>query len=150
MLNEIGDWLETNIRAALGVPTLADGFRTVQQGEEYPPAAYPYLYIVAGPFRAEVAEFGDGDGVYDRLYRFNLAGAVYATSRANALAGLETQTKRLERWCVATNGMGGLSDGTESVFESLPGPVEPQIQGSGEQWIGYFLVPLNIKTTGAS
>lgn len=100
MLATIGQWLEDNIDATFGEGGDYNDvfFRLVSQTELNPPQTFPYLYIIAGPFRPQIVEFGGL--TTDWQYQFTLTGGVLSTTREGALALLETMAKRLADWCV--------------------------------------------------
>lgn len=146
MLAEIGTYLQTNLTTDLGAdayPTTP--IRTVQQGQGQPVEQYPAITLIPGPVRPRYMEIGAGD--MDRTYEWRIYGTAPASSMATAYSAAELHAKRLEAWLIAHNGLDGLTDGTETVYESAPGPWEVEIQGSGSQWIGYWMIPIQIQTT---
>lgn len=146
MLAEIGAHLQTNLSTDLGAGNYpASPIRTVQQGQGQPVESYPAIMLIPGPIRPRYMEIGAAD--MDRTYEWRIYGTAPAASMANAYAAAELQAKRLEAWIITNNGLGGLTDGSETVYESTPGPWEVEIQGSGSQWIGYWMIPIYIQTT---
>lgn len=146
MLAEIGAYLQSNMATDLGVGTYpTTPIRTVQQGQGQPVESYPAIMLIPGPVRPRYMEIGAAD--MDRTYEWRIYGTAPAASMADAYAAAELYAKRLEGWIIDHNGLGGLTDGSETVFESTPGPWEVEIQGSGTQWIGYWMIPIQIQTT---
>lgn len=147
MLATIGQWLADNIEDTFGEGGDYDDvfFRVVSQTEVNPPQTFPYLYVIAGPFRPQVVEFGGL--VADWQYQFTLTGGVFSTTREGALTLLETMAKRLADWCVENSSLNGLTDGNEAVYENMPGPITPLVRGANQQWMGVFNIPYVIKTT---
>lgn len=147
LINTILGFLDTEISDTFGVDGIHEDifFRLVQKGEIYPPQKYPYLYIVPGPFKPEIVEFGSGDGDADWRYQINLLGGVYAASQTDAIAGMETLAKRLSDWLI--HACDGLTDGVEVAEESMPGPVQPSVTGAGASWTGTFAIPYIVRTS---
>jgi hypothetical protein len=146
MLAEIASHLAVNILADLGSDVYPDDpIRSIQQGQGQPVEQYPALMILPGPIRPRYMEIGADD--MDRTYEWRLYGQAPAATMAAAYTAAETQAKRLEAWIITNNGLGGLTDGTETVYESTPGPWEVEIQGGGGQWFGYWAIPILIQTT---
>lgn len=146
MLAEIGAYLQSNIATDLGADEYpATPIRTVQQGQGQPVESYPALMLIPGPVRPRYSEIGAAD--MDRAYEWRIYGTAPAASMADAYTAAELYAKRLEDWIITHDGLAGLTDGSETVYESTPGPWEVEIQGSGTQWIGYWMIPILIQTT---
>lgn len=149
MLSTIGDYIAEQMEEVFGEGGDYDDvfFRLVSRTEINPPQTFPYLYVIDGPFRPQVVEFGGTLDNVDWQYQFNLYGGVYSTTRTGALSLLEILSKRVANWCVNNAGLNQLTDGSEAVWENLPGPITPTVRGANQQWIGVFSIPFVVKTS---